>query len=69
MKSWQDLGPPQGIIGLVSESFSLIGTIRMEVMVVVRAVVGVEVMVDELMARTLKNFVELLDVEVGSNTM
>jgi hypothetical protein len=54
---------------LVSESFSLIGTIRMEVMVVVRAVVGVEVMVDELMARTLKIFVELLDAEVGSNTM
>jgi hypothetical protein len=36
---------------------------------VVRALVGVEDMVDELMMRTLKKLVELLDVEVGSNTM
>jgi hypothetical protein len=35
----------------------------------VRALVGVEDMVDELIMRTPKKLIELLDVEVGSNTM
>jgi hypothetical protein len=41
----------------------------MEGMEAVRVVVGVVVMMNELMARMPKRLIELLDVEVGSNTM